>query len=285
MGRTVVVAAMQPALRWLQPMANMHALRQSVERLVAEANVDLVVLPEAFAGMPPEYDGGAAGQSARQFLQTLARACRVNVVGGTVEHRDEQGRIFNSCLCVDSTGELIGQYAKRVLFAREPQTRTGGDWPGVFELAGVRVGVLICADLWFPELARELCGQVDLLAVPAKTAVPSDQYVAYARALWHNLALTRAMENGWPVVVSDWAAGRDESQYVVDGTKVREVKYTAGAATIVDPAGRPDMARIQKTLAGGEPGVVVATIDLDAVGEYRTYRRSVGLLPPSGKPE
>ena len=44
--------------------------------------------------------------------------------------------------------------------------------------------------------------------MPAKTAVPSDNHVEYARTLWHNLALIRAMENGLPVVVSDWAGGR-----------------------------------------------------------------------------
>src|SRR3972149_11987983 len=139
MGRTVVVAALQPQLQWLQPMPNMHVLRQAVEKLTRQQRVDLVVLPEAFAGYPPEYDGGSTGESDRQFLQTLARACAVSVVGGTVEYRDGQGRIFNSCICVAAGGEVVGEYAKRKLFSREPDTRTAGDSPGGFELAGGRV--------------------------------------------------------------------------------------------------------------------------------------------------
>jgi len=78
----------------------------------------------------------------------------------------------------------------------------------VLEVDGVRIAVLICADLWDPQLTRELIGRADVVCVPAKTAVPSDQYVEYARILWHGLALIRAMENGLPIAVSDWASGR-----------------------------------------------------------------------------
>ena len=270
---------MQPALRWLQPMPNLHLLRQQTEQLVREQPVDLLVLPEAFNGQPSDYDGGASARQARQFLSTLARACHVNVVGGSIDCEYEDGVRRNTCFVVDRTGTEIGQYSKRVMFARELGSRRPGEGSGIFELAGVRIGVLVCADLWEPSLARELLDRVDILCVPARTTVPSERYTQYARTLWWNLALTRAMENAVPVVVSDWAEGRHDSKRLVEGTLVHDVHYTSGGGTICDPAGRPDIARIQRTLARGAPGLLTASIDLDAVADFRKYRRSVGLLP------
>jgi predicted amidohydrolase len=104
--------------------------------------------------------------------------------------------------------------------------------------------------------------------------------VPYARKLWWNLALTRAMENGLPVVVSDWAAGRHEAVSTVEQQKVRAVHYTSGAACIVDPGKRPDIDATQSTITAGHKGILEATIDLEAVAAYRRHRQQVGLLPP-----
>jgi predicted amidohydrolase len=157
--------------------------------------------------------------------------------------------------------------------------REPGTGAGLFEVAGIRVGVLICGDLWEPAFARALVDCADLLCVPAKTSVPSEGHVDYARPLWWNLALTRAMENGLPIVVSDWAEARHEAATLADGTKVRNVHFTCGGSSIVDPGQRPNFDALQATLPPGQPGVLSATIDLDAAAAFREYRRSVGLLP------
>ena len=174
----------------------------------------------------------------------------------------------------------MGRYDKRVLFSLEAERCSPGESAGVFELDGVRVGVLICGDLWYPELARELVGRVDLLCVPIKTAVPSDKHVEYARLLWRSLSLTRAMENGLVVLVSDWAAGRhDQTVTASGGTTTRKTYYTCGAATICDPGCRPDIDRLQTTIRHGQAGAVRVTVDLAKLAEYREYRMAVGLLP------
>jgi predicted amidohydrolase len=277
--RTIRVAALQPALRWLGVMPNLHLLRQTCEQLVQRASLDWIVLPESFNGQPCEYDNGAAGRDARTFLATLARACEVNVVGGSIEYQHDDGTRRNTCFVLDRDGNEIGRYDKRVLFNREPELRTAGREAGTFEVEGVRVAVLICADLWDPALARELVGRADVVFVPAKTTVPSDRYVEYARAVWWNLALTRSVENMMPVVVSDWAANRHEAKRLVDGTTIRDLNYTSGGASLCDPSHRPDIDRMQQTIVRGAEGVLLAEIDLDAVARVREYRQSVGLLP------
>ena len=73
-------------------------------------------------------------------------------------------------------------------------------------LDGVPCGVLICADLWYPEQVRELAASADILCVPAQTTIRPESQPAYARLLWQTLAMTRAQENVLAVVVSDQAA-------------------------------------------------------------------------------
>ncbi len=275
---SVRILALQPALRWLQPLPNMHLIRQTLEAHFIERPADVVVLPEAFNAMPADIDP-FAGPPSRKFLRTLAKALSTTVVGGSIDMNVGEGPRRNTCFVVDAEGRECGSYSKRVLFAGEQEHTQAGTSCGIVDVGGLRLGVLICGDLWEPALARELLDKVDILCVPANTTVPSDAYVTYARKLWWNLALTRAMENGLPVVVSDWAAGRHEAVASAHGQKVRAVHYTGGASCIVDPGRRPDFDAMQRTITAGHKGIVEAEIDLEAVAAYRRHRRSVGLLP------
>ena len=180
---------------------------------------------------------------------------------------------------MNRAGDLVGTYDKRRLFGREQETRTPGTRPGIFEVDGMRVGVLICADLWHAELARELIDRVDVLCVPAATVIVSEEHRPYARSTWYQLAMVRALETGLAIVVSDWADGRHESAQTVGGVTTNEVRWTAGASSITDPSRRPDLARMQKATERGEADHLVATIDPARLADFRTYRRRRGLLP------
>jgi predicted amidohydrolase len=263
-------------------MPNLHLIRQVVEKHVAAEPADLLVLPEVFNGVHCG-DDPAAGPLARQFLSTLARACRLNVIGGSIDYQHKDVCRRNTCFVVDREGREVGRYHKRVLFGPEQADRTAGDEAGVFEIDGLRVAVMICADLWNPLLPRELVDGADLLCVATKTTVPSGAHIDYARRLWWNLALTRAMENGLPLVVSDWAEGRHETIGVAEGTRTRSIHYTSGGASITDPGKRPQFDALQVVLPRGEPGILAATFDLDAAAQFREYRRGVGLLPMRSK--
>ena len=316
------IATLQPPLRWHQPLPNMIALRKMAEEL--PSGVDVVVLPEMWTGLVDDHDVVTQAGEAAQFLQTLARACGVIVVGGSFQRPARSGRLHNVCLIVNRGGEIAGEYVKRTLFSHERDTHEPGSEAGVFEVDSFRIGVQICADLWWPERTRRLIDRVDVLCVPAKTAVPSDNHVVYARTLWHALALTRATESGLPVIVSDWAAGRHVPADVdmsigsahAPGTdfdrgvlhkRQRDhtasptatgpteptatahtsatpalgagVHFTTGAASICNPAHRPDIEKLQRTLRRGKAGYLCEQIDLDAVADFRDYRRRVGLLP------
>lgn len=273
------VAVLQPALVADRMMANMHVLRGMVDHLTA-GGLDLLVLPEVFDGNLSMSPAARDIDNARQFLSTLARAAKTNVVGGSI-FPEIDGRQRNSCFVIDREGRELGRYDKRIMFSVESDVREPGSGPGIFDLDGVRVAVLICADLWWPELAREVCGRADILCVPAKSSVPGGDQVIYARTLWQNLALTRAMENGVAVLVSDWPEARhDTTRMQADGARTRHTHYTSGGGSICDPSHRPNMVRIQEVFDKGAPGSLATTIHLDKLRAYQDYRRRVGLLPP-----
>lgn len=274
------IAALQPHLEPDGGSANFAAVRKLVDDAAAESSLDLVVLPELFDGVLDAPAGQDSSEAVRSYLAELARTYNVNVVGGSVLHPMPGGQPRNACFVFDRQGGEVGRYDKRVLFSKETQRRSPGDAAGIFQLGGLRVGVLICGDLWPPELARELAGRVDVLCVPAKTGVPNQRHSQYARQVWTSLALTRAMENGLVVAVSDWAAGRHEVPTgALDNDDTSKTYWTSGAATICDPGYRPDMDRIQRRFPDGQSGALVADVDLNALAKYREYRQSVGLLP------
>ncbi len=267
-GRVVNVVAMQPALVMLDAATNFRAIREAAALTVREGTVDLIVLPEIFDGWPAAQGHDEA--ASRRFVSELAGEMQAAVVGGSIGWSDEGGARRNVCFVADRDGREVGAYAKRVPFGLEQGRIVPGEAEGVFEVGGVRVGVMICGDLWRASLAAACAGRVDLLCVPARTGVATEGYTEYARMLWWNLALTRAMENGVAVAVADWAIGPQE----LPG----HPHWTSGGASTVDPSARPDVVRLQRRIEGGAAGAVRAAIDLDAMAKFRAYRQGVGLL-------
>ncbi|MCH8880200.1 MAG: hypothetical protein IID34_09995 [Planctomycetes bacterium] len=90
MPQRLYIATLQPPLRWRQPMPNMITLRKMAEEL--PSGVDVVVFPEMWTGMIDDHDVAAQAGQAAQFLQTLAKACGVIVVGGSFQRPADSGR-------------------------------------------------------------------------------------------------------------------------------------------------------------------------------------------------
>lgn len=271
MSRPLHVATVQPALVMRDTAGNLARIRRLLHSTALTRPLDLLVLPEIFNGWPAAQADPCA-DDARRFVGELARELGCIVVGGSLGWTDSGGARRNLSVVCDRTGREVGQYAKRVPFGLEQGRIEAGEADGVFECNGVRVAVLICGDLWRPELAAVCMRRADVLCVPTRTGVANELHALYARTLWWNLALVRGMETGLPVIVSDWAATRHDAP--------EHPHQTAGGASIVDPSGRPDIRRVQLRREDGGECVLRATIDLEAVEDYRAYRRSVGLLPP-----
>jgi predicted amidohydrolase len=85
--------------------------------------------------------------------------------------------LYNTCLCLNREGEIIGQYNKSRLFDamgyRESDLVKAGDEMCIVDFDFGRVGIAVCYELRFPEYLRQICNHgVDLLCIPAAFYVP-----------------------------------------------------------------------------------------------------------------
>lgn len=165
----------------------------------AQNDVDVIVFPETcLMGFPNEKQIKEVAESEDGFtltcVQNAVRAKGISVVIGFAERCDDS--YYNTTVLLSPDGICL-KYRKTHLWA----TDIGVFKPG-FELAtglwkGIRVGILICFDLEFPETARALAAQgAQILFI---TNANMDPYGFVHRSL----IIARAIENQIFVVMAN----------------------------------------------------------------------------------
>jgi predicted amidohydrolase len=225
------------------PSTNLKRAREALSR--AEG-ADLAIFPEATLTRYGRRITGLAEPLDGPFVSGLAEAAREHglaVIAGTFEPGD--GRVRNTAVALDAQGELRAAYRKIHLFdsfgAKESDLVEPGAEPAVVELAGLRIGLITCYDVRFPELGRALVDRgAELFAVIAAWGsgpLKEDH--------WTTLVRARALENTmWTAAVGQ-APNPGESS---DG-------YGVGRSMLVDPLG------VVRADLGTAPGVQVVEID------------------------
>ncbi len=179
---------------------------ERIERAVADAagaGVALAVLPECavtgygFASLDEAMPvARRASAVAVDRLADLATRHRMTVLCGSLEA--EGDAVYNVAHLVTPDGRRFHYRKTHLPFLGVDRfTTPGGDAPSVIDIGGIRVGVLICYDLRFPEAAR-ICGLdgADLIALPTNWPVG----VEFHPGLF---APARAAENHCYVLAAD----------------------------------------------------------------------------------
>jgi predicted amidohydrolase len=181
------------AQRFPVPGAPQANARRAAE-IVARADADLVVLPELWlSGYDLDHVRESAVELDSAELGALRESAGDTATAIVVGFPEQRGAVVaNSVALIDERGELAAVYRKVQLFGREREVFEAGEELVVAELAGRRVGPLICFDMEFPELARALArAGADLLVTASANMEPfySDHQIAsQARALDNRIA-------------------------------------------------------------------------------------------------
>ena len=135
---------------------------ETAERMLTElaaGNCRLAVLPEMWSC---SFHYSRLKDMARQTPEVLTRIRRIArdnrmVIAGSLPEAAAES-IFNTSYLIDSTGELAGKYSKVHLFSPTNEHRhfTAGQSAEVFSTSIGKIGLMICYDLRFPEIARRL---------------------------------------------------------------------------------------------------------------------------------
>ena len=186
---TVKLALVQTHPRFLALDEN-H--RRALE-LIDSTDAEIYVLPELYLSgyafsQTDELARVALPTSNRYFdeLLVISKEKGIAICGGYAEWvaTDSGSTYFNSAFLI-ADGELKLNYRKTHLFFRETQFFTPGDTGfSVIEWRGVRLGVMICFDWFYPEAARALAmAGADVILHPSNLVLPYCQNAMYARAL------------------------------------------------------------------------------------------------------
>ncbi len=198
----------------------------AVQAVIAEAAFDLLVLPELFAtgyyfhdrAQVRQLSEPVPGGPTTQFLIELAAAKEAFICGGLAERDGDC--LYNSAVLVGPEG-LIACYRKLHLFYEETLWFSPGDKPlEVHDLGVARVGMMICYDWRFPEVARVLALKgAQVILHPTNLVQPYCQ----------EAMITRCLENG----VFAATANRIGSDTKPDGSNLT---FTGGSQ-VVNPRG------------------------------------------------
>ncbi len=149
----------EPALCDIE--ANLEEGAGWIERCANEYGADLVVFPETVT------TGFATGLAPRKLSalvdkipgKTTGRICeaarkhKVHVVWTTYEPAGDE-RVYNSAVLIEPTGEIKGVYRKIHPFPAEAEWTLPGNSVEVYKTDIGNIGMMICFDGDFPELAR-----------------------------------------------------------------------------------------------------------------------------------
>jgi predicted amidohydrolase len=186
----IKAAAIQFNVKQGDQDANLDYVRKALERVASEG-AQLAVLPEM-------WSSGFAYRSLNELalrtagiveeLLELSARLKLVIVGSMPEPNGD--KVFNAIHVIDN-GRLAGVYRKMHLFTLlgEDRVFSGGDNWLLAETSIGKVGVMVCYDIRFPELARRLALEgARVICVPAQWPKPRDEQ-------WRTLLRARAIEN------------------------------------------------------------------------------------------
>lgn len=156
----------------------------------AEARADLLVLPETLTYFGSAKTAADIAETipgpSTDYFGLLARQHKIHLVVGLYERAEHL--VYNVAVLIGPEGNMIGKYRKVTLPTGEIEqgVAAGADYP-VFETEFGKVGMMVCYDGFFPEVARELSNNgAEIIAWPVWGCDPD---LARARAAENHVFL------------------------------------------------------------------------------------------------
>ena len=260
--------------------ANIEHVRDLITTACSES-IDMVVLPEIWnsqystASFPINAEvlpnvgqqGDSTGSPSASMLCNQAREYGIWLIGGSIPEIEIDSisgmeNIYNTCLVINPLGEITGKHRKMHMFDinvpgkitfKESDSLTAGDEVCVVETPWGLLGVGICYDIRFPELATIMRDRGCKMFV-----YPGAFNMVTGPAHWELLQRARAVDNQVYVVtcsparISDEESQKDPSAYIA-----------WGHSSVVSPWGE-----IIST-AGSKEEIIYASVDFDNVTKMR----------------
>lgn len=271
----VRIAAVQYLLRSIDDWDGFERQIRFTAKVAAEYRPQFVMLPEIITSqllsfLDTENNLKAAVRSLDDFtpryielMTALAKKYRYYLIAGSHPNiRD--GALYNTAYLFTPQGDMLMQdKIHRTRWEKDKWNTTAGDQLRLFQTDYGAVGILICYDIEFPELVRQVCeAGADILFVPSST----DDRQGFWRVRY--CAHARAIENQVYVAMTS----------TVGNLPVEGLGMHYGQASILTPS---DFAFSRDGVAAegviNMEQVVIADVDLDALAQNRINGTTIPL--------
>lgn len=147
--------------------------------------LNMIVLSELSSfGPEKKYAEILPSKTEKMYCQ-LAKENDIWLIPGSHYEQTDDG-IYNTTSIINNQGEVVDRYRKIYPFYPYESGVCSGNEFVVFDVPQGRIGVAICYDLWFPEVARSLvCEGAEVLIYPTLTGTidrPIELVMAQATA-------------------------------------------------------------------------------------------------------
>ncbi|WP_333495049.1 deaminated glutathione amidase [Kluyvera sp. CHPC 1.251] len=223
-------------------------------RSAAEAGTSLLVLPEALLARSdndPDMSVRSAQALDGGFMQVLLAQSRSDALTTvlTIHTPSGEDRARNTLVALRG-GEVIAHYHKLHLYdafsiQESKRVDAGEALPPLIEVEDVKVGLMTCYDLRFPELAMTLALQgAEILALPAAwVRGPLKEHH------WATLLAARALDTTCYVVASGECGTRNIGQSrIIDPLGVTLAGATAEPQLIISEIQREHLLNVRQQL-------------------------------------
>ncbi len=152
-------------------------------------DTDIVCLPENWFGVEPLKEKEV--EKILSDFQKIASDKNITLLTGAGYMRYGE-EILDSGFVIDKDGNVLGRADK--LFPSEAVGETeflkDGNRSIVFDVDGIKIGVVVCVDAAYPEISRRLASRgAQLIFNPSN--IPKNRM-----NMWRSIGITRAVENG-----------------------------------------------------------------------------------------
>ena len=235
-----------------------RANRRKAEAMIREAaenGAELICLPEMYTtGYNLDIIGPQITQLAENIdgptvtdLQQLAKELKIHIVAPLALNLedDPEARPFNSAVFIGDEGQILGVYSKCHLFETERMYFQPGQELPVYDTKFGKIGIMICFDAGFPEVARILQMKgAELIVCPSAWRIQD-------MGVWHLNMPQRAQENSCYLAAIN--------RYGKEGSL-----YMGGYSIVCGPEGD-----IIKELIEEKEDILYCTIDGQRLADFR----------------
>ncbi len=178
----------------------------------AKNKASLIAFPEFMmfytnSSQTPKQLADLAETITGNFVTTIAKTAKENhiqVIGSFYEKSNKKDRVYDTSFIIDKSGKVISTYRKIHLynalgFRESDKIVSGSKITKPVKTSIGKIGMMICYDLRFPEMARSLAVSGSEILVAPSAWVKGKGKEDH----WITINKTRAMENGCYVIAPD----------------------------------------------------------------------------------